>query len=158
MVLLTILRKLKRKERELRLLVLGLDSAGKSSIVCTIEEGLKENKAGEVQKITAPSKEAMARISPTFGFAIKSIPYKSFKLNLWDVGGQATIRAYWRNYFEETDAIIWVVDSSDRPRMADCAAELESLLKEEVCKTYKVDISGTECVATSGCKSARICK
>ena len=43
-----------------------------------------------------------------------------YKLNIWDVGGQKTIRSYWRNYFEKTDALIWVVDATDRLRVADC--------------------------------------
>jgi ADP-ribosylation factor-like protein 2 len=53
------------------------------------------------------------------------------KLNFWDVGGQTTIRSYWRNYFEETDGIIWVVDSGDKMRLKDCALELHDLLKQE---------------------------
>ncbi|KAK7900164.1 hypothetical protein LTR67_003910 [Exophiala xenobiotica] len=55
----------------------------------------------------------------------------SYKLNIWDVGGQKTIRSYWRNYFEKTDALIWVVDATDRLRMDDCKAELKGLLMEE---------------------------
>lgn len=42
------------------------------------------------------------------------------------------MRPYWRNYFETTDAVIWVVDSSDRERMEDCRRELAGLLLEEV--------------------------
>lgn len=42
---------------------------------------------------------------------------KTFKLNVWDIGGQKTIRSYWRNYFEQTDGVIWVVDSSDKMRL-----------------------------------------
>ena len=49
-----------------------------------------------------------------------------------DVGGQRSLRPYWRNYFEKTDAIVWVVDSSDPLRMEDCRAELWTLLGEEV--------------------------
>ena len=49
-----------------------------------------------------------------------------------DVGGQRTLRPYWRNYFEQTDALVWVVDSSDRMRMQDCKEELHSLLTEDV--------------------------
>ena len=49
-----------------------------------------------------------------------------------DVGGQRTLRPYWRNYFEQTDAIVWVVDSIDRMRTEDCKAELHSLLLEDV--------------------------
>jgi ADP-ribosylation factor-like protein 2 len=49
-----------------------------------------------------------------------------------DVGGQKTLRSYWRNYFEKTDALIWVVDATDRMRLEDCRAELSGLLLEEV--------------------------
>ena len=59
-------------------------------------------------------------------------------LNIWDVGGQKSLRSYWRNYFESTDGLIWVVDSLDRRRIEDCKAELYSLLKEEVCSTYQI--------------------
>ena len=51
---------------------------------------------------------------------------------LGDVGGQRTLRPYWRNYFEQTDALVWVVDSGDRMRMDDCKKELHSLLLEDV--------------------------
>lgn len=54
-----------------------------------------------------------------------------YKLNIWDVGGQKSIRSYWRNYFEQTDALIWVVDSADRLRLNDCNRELSQLLQEE---------------------------
>ena len=56
----------------------------------------------------------------------------SFKLNIWDVGGQKSLRSYWRNYFESTDGLIWVVDSADSWRLEDCKKELKSLLQEEV--------------------------
>ena len=54
------------------------------------------------------------------------------KLNIWDVGGQRSLRSYWRNYFESTDGLVWVVDSADRRRLEDCKAELHALLVEEV--------------------------
>lgn len=53
-------------------------------------------------------------------------------MNIWDIGGQKTIRSYWRNYFEQTEGLVWVVDSSDVRRLDDCRMELENLLKEEV--------------------------
>jgi ADP-ribosylation factor-like protein 2 len=54
-----------------------------------------------------------------------------FTLNLWDVGGQKSLRSYWRNYFESTDGLVWVVDSADRMRMDACRDELSILLEEE---------------------------
>jgi ADP-ribosylation factor-like protein 2 len=55
----------------------------------------------------------------------------SFRLNIWDVGGQKTLRSYWRNYYEQTDGMVWVVDSSDLRRLNDCRHELHGLLKQE---------------------------
>lgn len=51
---------------------------------------------------------------------------------MWDVGGQKSLRSYWRNYFECTDGLIWVVDSADKRRLDDCMKELHALLLEEV--------------------------
>jgi len=56
-----------------------------------------------------------------------------FQLNIWDVGGQKSLRSYWRNYFESTDGLVWVVDSADKMRLEDCKNELHKLLQEEVC-------------------------
>ena len=55
-----------------------------------------------------------------------------FNLNIWDVGGQKSLRSYWRNYFETTDGLIWVVDCADKRRLEDCKKELHQLLQEEV--------------------------
>ncbi|KAK4393680.1 ADP-ribosylation factor-like protein 2 [Sesamum angolense] len=113
MGLLSIIRKIKRKEKEMRILMVGLDNSGKTTIVMKIN--------GEDTSI----------ISPTLGFNIKTISYQKYTLNIWDVGGQKTIRSYWRNYFEQTDGLVWVVDSSDLRRLNDCKYELDNLLKEE---------------------------
>ncbi|KAJ1303635.1 hypothetical protein OPQ81_008063 [Rhizoctonia solani] len=75
--------------------------------------------------------EDVNTVSPTLGFIIKTIDYEGYKLNIWDVGGQKTLRSYWRNYFEKTDVLIWVVDATDRLRIEDCRAELHGLLQEE---------------------------
>jgi len=52
-------------------------------------------------------------------------------LNVWDIGGQREIRPYWKNYYENTDALIFVVDSSDDMRLEEGETELSDLLKEE---------------------------
>ncbi|XP_015788697.1 ADP-ribosylation factor-like protein 2 [Tetranychus urticae] len=113
MGLMNILKKLKEKEREIRLLVLGLDNAGKTTIVKKFNN------------------DDINDISPTLGFNIYTLDHKNFKLNVWDIGGQTSLRAYWRNYFENTDGLIWVVDSVDKLRLSDCAKSLHLLLQEE---------------------------
>ncbi|TFL06974.1 GTP-binding protein [Pterulicium gracile] len=113
MGLLTIIRKQRQKEKEMRILFLGLDNAGKTTIVKKL------------------SGEDISTTSPTLGFNINTLIHLNYTLHIWDVGGQRTIRPYWRNYFEQTDALVWVVDSSDRMRTGDCERELHSLLKED---------------------------
>ena len=48
---------------------------------------------------------------------------------VWDLGGQTSIRPYWRCYYANTDAIIYVVDSADRDRLAISKSELVSMLE-----------------------------
>jgi len=50
---------------------------------------------------------------------------------VWDIGGQKAIRPYWKNYFENTDGLVYVVDSSDEVRLKECTEELQSLLAED---------------------------
>ena len=77
------------------MLVLGLENAGKTTILKTLSE------------------EDISQITPTQGFNIKSLVHEGLKLNVWDIGGQKTIRQYWKYYFENTSAIVYVIDSAD---------------------------------------------
>eukprot|EP00427_Karlodinium_veneficum_P016682 CAMPEP_0169138828 /NCGR_PEP_ID=MMETSP1015-20121227/42561_1 /TAXON_ID=342587 /ORGANISM="Karlodinium micrum, Strain CCMP2283" /LENGTH=164 /DNA_ID=CAMNT_0009204327 /DNA_START=100 /DNA_END=591 /DNA_ORIENTATION=- len=104
---------MKKDEKEARILMLGLDNAGKTTILKKLSE------------------EDISNIMPTQGFNIKSIVSEGFKLNVWDIGGQKSIRAYWSNYFESSDALIYVVDSSDSRRLEESASELAELLAED---------------------------
>ncbi|RZC37603.1 Arf, G-alpha, Ras and/or Gtr1 RagA domain containing protein [Asbolus verrucosus] len=58
------------------------------------------------------------------------VEYKNITFTVWDVGGQDKIRRLWRHYFQNTQGIIFVVDSSDRDRIGEAAKELKSLLLE----------------------------
>lgn len=113
MGLLDFFRRLKKTESEARLIVLGLDNSGKTTILKKLSD------------------EDILHIMPTQGFNIKSLKHGNFKLNIWDVGGQKTIRPYWRNYFESTDGIIYVIDSADRRRMEETGIELQQIIDEE---------------------------
>lgn len=77
-------------------------------------------------------------VAPTFGFQIhtlsRTISSKagaSAQLNIWDIGGQSSIRAFWRNYFEPTDGLVWVVDSTAPERLELCRNELAKVLQED---------------------------
>jgi len=114
MGLLALLRKLKSTpDQELRILLLGLDNAGKTTLLKQL------------------ASEDITQITPTQGFNIKSVQSSGFKLNVWDIGGQRRIRPYWKNYFEHTDVLIYVIDSADRKRFEETGVELGELLDEE---------------------------
>ncbi|VDN60538.1 unnamed protein product [Dracunculus medinensis] len=138
MGLLTIIRKQRLKEKELRVLILGLDNGGKTTIL---------------KKLNG---EDIYEVSPTLGFNIKTLEYKYYKLNMWDVGGQKSLRSYWRNYFEQTDGIIWVVDSADFDRVDDCKRELSTLLQEERLCGASLLILANKQDLPSGAKSEEI--
>jgi ADP-ribosylation factor-like protein 1 len=71
----------------------------------------------------------MSLIEPrSIGFNVEKVQYKNITFQVWDLGGQTTIRPYWRCYYPNTDAIIYVVDSTDVDRMETAKSELFSML------------------------------
>ncbi|KAF4530704.1 hypothetical protein B566_EDAN004945 [Ephemera danica] len=122
--------------REMRILILGLDGAGKTTILYRLQVG-----------------EVVTTI-PTIGFNVEQVTYKNLKFQVWDLGGQTSIRPYWRCYYSNTDAIIYVVDSADRDRIGISKDELVYMLEEEELKgavlvvlANKQDIEGALSVA-----------
>eukprot|EP01033_Poteriospumella_lacustris_P010451 gene10451-7430_t len=103
----------KGPKSDMRVLILGLDNAGKSSILRKLSD------------------EDIMTVRPTMGFQIKVLHHGDLTLNVWDVGGQQSIRPYWRNYFDDVDCLIYVIDSADRRRMDETGLELQMLLEEE---------------------------
>ncbi|XP_040583973.1 ADP-ribosylation factor-like protein 1 [Lepeophtheirus salmonis] len=117
--------------KEIRILILGLDGAGKTTLLYRLQ-------VGEV-----------VNTIPTIGFNVEQVVYDNIKFQVWDLGGQTSIRPYWRCYYSNTDAIIYVVDSADRERIGISKEELLSMLEEEelqdailVVMANKQDIAG----------------
>lgn len=98
--------------RETRILLLGLDAAGKTTILYKMKLG--EN----------------IHTFPTIGFNVESVKYKNLNFTCWDIGGQDKIRPLWRHYYPGTDAIIFVVDSNDRDRMGEVHEEMVKMLQD----------------------------
>ncbi|EEZ99096.1 ADP ribosylation factor 4 [Tribolium castaneum] len=99
-------------KKQLRILMVGLDGAGKTTILYKLKFG-----------------EIVTTI-PTIGFNVEMVEYKNITFTVWDVGGQDKIRRLWRHYFQNTQGIIFVVDSSDRDRIDEARKELQSLMQE----------------------------
>ncbi|EER17328.1 ADP ribosylation factor 1, putative [Perkinsus marinus ATCC 50983] len=100
-------------KKEMRILMVGLDAAGKTTILYKL-------KLGEV-----------VTTIPTIGFNVETVEYKNISFTVWDVGGQDKIRPLWRHYYQNTQGIIFVVDSNDRDRIDDAKEELHRMLNEE---------------------------
>ncbi|RTG85327.1 ADP-ribosylation factor 6 [Schistosoma bovis] len=95
--------------KEMRILMLGLDAAGKTTILYRLKLG------SSVSTI------------PTVGFNVETVTYKNVRFNVWDVGGQEKIRPLWRHYFTGSQGLIFVVDSSDRDRIEEARQELHRI-------------------------------
>lgn len=104
-------------KKEIRVLILGLDNAGKTTIL---------------YKMYAPNR--VIRTMPTIGFNVETVSYKNLNFNVWDLGGQTNIRPYWRCYYANTHAIIYVIDSCDKERLGLSKKELMAMLEEEELK------------------------
>jgi len=100
-------------KKEMRILMVGLDAAGKTTILYKL-------KLGEV-----------VTTIPTIGFNVETVEYKNISFTVWDVGGQDKIRPLWRHYYQNTQGIIFVVDSNDRDRIDDSRGH-ENSAKEEL--------------------------
>lgn len=148
MGLLTILRKLKARQRHMRLLLLGLDNAGKTSVMHALLGTPPLGVDGEPTPI-----------APTVGFDIHTLTVGSpvsdsaagttaslsvpgggdigdgsaatNTIHVWDVGGQASIRPFWRNYFDATDGLLFVVDAADPARLPAAGRVMAQVCKEE---------------------------
>lgn len=94
----------------MRILMLGLDSAGKTTILYRLKLG---------QSVTT---------IPTVGFNVENVSYRNIEFNVWDVGGQDKIRPLWRHYYTGTQGLIFVVDCADRERMDEARKELHKIV------------------------------
>lgn len=100
-------------KKEMRILMVGLDAAGKTTILYKL-------KLGEI-----------VTTIPTIGFNVETVEYKNISFTVWDVGGQDKIRPLWRHYFQNTQGLIFVVDSNDRERIGEAREELMRMLAED---------------------------
>merc|ERR1712038_1408145 len=94
--------------------MVGLDAAGKTTILYKL-------KLGEI-----------VTTIPTIGFNVETVEYKNISFTVWDVGGQDKIRPLWRHYYQNTQGIIFVVDSNDRDRIDGKEQASEHSAKEEL--------------------------
>ena len=124
-------------KKEMRILMVGLDAAGKTTILYKL-------KLGEI-----------VTTIPTIGFNVETVEYKNINFTVWDVGGQDKIRPLWRHYFQNTQGLIFVVDSNDRDRAAEARDELHRMLNEDELRDAVLLVFANKQVQARASPSAR---
>ncbi|EAL67218.1 ADP-ribosylation factor-related [Dictyostelium discoideum AX4] len=109
-------------KRDMKILMIGLDAAGKTSLLYRLKFG--EN----------------IKVIPTIGYNVETVDYKNLHMDVMDICGQSRLRSLWSHYYEpsEDSAIIFVVDSCDRERMVDVKEELTDLCEHEKLKNSQL--------------------
>eukprot|EP00246_Nothoceros_aenigmaticus_P009151 TRINITY_DN24486_c0_g1_i1.p1 TRINITY_DN24486_c0_g1~~TRINITY_DN24486_c0_g1_i1.p1 ORF type:complete len:195 (+),score=44.14 TRINITY_DN24486_c0_g1_i1:206-790(+) len=106
--------------KEMRVVMLGLDAAGKTTILYKLHIG-----------------EILSTV-PTIGFNVEKVQYKNVQFTVWDVGGQEKLRPLWKHYFNNTDGLIYVVDSLDRERIGKATSEFQSIINDPLMRNSAI--------------------
>jgi len=118
-----------------KILFIGLDGSGKTSLLTYLKQGPND---------IIPK--------PSVGFEVQEVKYKGVVMSIYDVAGGAKVRDLWRHYYGDSDAIVWVVDCSDQGRLAESRQALATALRDASMKTdtpflvacNKSDLSGAK--------------
>mmetsp|Transcript_8774 Transcript_8774/g.16675 ORF Transcript_8774/g.16675 Transcript_8774/m.16675 type:complete len:199 (+) Transcript_8774:81-677(+) len=107
------------QKEELRMVLLGVDNAGKTTVLEQLKTlfGAKGMEPG--------------RIAPTIGMNIGRVQIDRYAAVFWDLGGHASFRSVWHNYYAEVHGIMFVVDSADVPRMEEAQQVLDEVLSHQ---------------------------
>lgn len=100
-------------KRQIRILMIGLDAAGKTTILYQLKLG-----------------ETVETI-PTIGFNVETVTYKNITFTVWDIAGQRFSHVLMRHYYPNTQGIIFVVDSQDSERFEQAGELLNKLIRED---------------------------
>ncbi|CAK9102878.1 unnamed protein product [Durusdinium trenchii] len=119
-------------DQQCKIVIVGLNNAGKTTILYNLHLG------------------QVVMTQPTIGSNVEEVKHENITFQVWDLGGQEVFRANWATYFEDTDAIIFVVDSNDQENLVLAKMELFNVVLHEDLKhacllvfANKQDIQGS---------------
>ena len=100
-------------KKEVRVVMVGLDAAGKTTLLYKLKLG-----------------EVVSTI-PTIGLNVETVEHQNLQFTVWDMGGQDKLRSLWKHYYKGSHGVVFVIDSNDGARLDVAKAELETLLKAD---------------------------
>jgi small GTP-binding protein len=103
-----------------RILMIGLDNAGKSTILY------------KLKSMMLCESERSIDVIPTIGFNVETVNYQDTRFTVWDIGGNDKIRSLWNHYYYHTDVLIFVIDSADVNRISEAKDELFKILQNDL--------------------------
>ncbi|ORX45786.1 P-loop containing nucleoside triphosphate hydrolase protein [Piromyces finnis] len=110
----------KESNNDIIFLIIGINDSGKTTLLHRLLN----------DKVDQPT--------PTWGFTTETIPYKKQHITFYDVGGAASIRDIWKNYYAESYGIIFLVDVSDEKSITESKQVLEEVLSDNRLKSKPI--------------------
>ncbi|KAA3678018.1 ADP-ribosylation factor-like protein 6 [Paragonimus westermani] len=115
-ILQTLAKFFRLSKREMKILVIGLDNSGKTTIINYLK----------------PEEKQVSYVVPTVGFNVEKVFVKPLSFTCFDMSGHTRYRNLWEHYYIECDALIFVVDSCDHLRLCVARDELEQMLEHKM--------------------------
>lgn len=112
------------RKKEANVIVVGLDNSGKTTILNHLK----------------PEEAKSQEVVPTVGFNVETVSHQKLSLNAFDMSGQGRYRNLWEHYYRDCQGIIFVIDSSDKIRMAVVKDELSELMQHQDIRGRRVPI------------------
>ena len=129
------------KGKEGTLLLLGLDNAGKTTLLHKLRTGGVRN---------FPPTDRPART--------EKFSYQGITFSAWDLGGHEAVRHLWQDYVCECKAVVFLVDASDSQRMEEVGFELDALIAERVVEGLPIAILFNKCDLQEAMTSEEMCQ
>lgn len=100
------------RNKEVKVLYIGLDAVGKTTLLFRLKLG-----------------EVVSTI-PTIGFNVEKVEHNGLTMVTWDVSSRDKMRSLWRHYYDMMDAVVFMMDSTDRERLGEAVEELRRVIDD----------------------------